>query len=114
ALLATLSRSAALAGMALWITTALAGREMRITPRTIGAAAAASAVPLVIYLATPDVIESLSDLGSVLANRVTLEEASSSEHAQLLARGWEVATESLRHLVLGIGFGNSFIETQDI
>src|SRR5690606_16192944 len=88
--------------------------EARVRVVAVGVAALLSGLALASYLAMPSAVEPIGELGSVLSNRLTLEEASGGEHARLMARGWEVGTDNLRHLFLGIGYGNAFIETQDI
>tara|TARA_Y100000996_G_scaffold402281_2_gene374089 strand:- start:1495 stop:1914 length:420 start_codon:yes stop_codon:yes gene_type:complete len=50
----------------------------------------------------------------MLGTRLTLEEGSTSQHTQLILLGLEVATENLKHLAIGIGYGNAFLETQSI
>jgi hypothetical protein len=111
---ATLSRSAVLAGLILWAATHLAGRELRLTVRTIWLVAGGAVTATLAYFAFPDILEPIERLGSMLSSRLTLEEGSSSDHVRLLELGWEVATENLRHLVLGIGYGSAFMVTQDI
>lgn len=114
AVLATLSRSALLAGLVIWIATRLTGRSVRFTPTAVGVAALLVLSVAGTYLAAPHLVEPVEDLGTLLSNRFTLDEGSSSEHALLLVRGWEVATDNLKHLFIGIGYGNAFVETQDI
>lgn len=111
---ATLSRSAVLAGFALWGTTFLAGLELRLTARAIGLGAALAVAGVVTYLAVPQVTAPLAELTTMLSHRLSPDEGSTSDHARLLARGWEVGTDNIRHLLLGIGYGNAFVVTQDI
>ena len=109
----TLSRSAALAGTVALVTSALGGRSLRVTPGIVGAAALAVLMLLVPYLVFPPGADALDALGRMLGTRFTVGEGSSREHAQLIARGVEVATSDLKHLLVGIGYGNAYLETQD-
>ena len=49
-----------------------------------------------------------------LAQRMSPTEASTQEHFLLLGRGMEEATESLKRASIGMGYGNSYIELQDV
>ena len=114
AVLATLSRSALLAGFVIWIATRLAGRSARLTPAALAVATVFVATLAGTYFMVPTLVEPVEGLGELLSNRLTLEEGSSSEHALLFSRGLEVATESFKNLFIGIGYGNAHVETQDI
>lgn len=115
AVVATLSRSALLAGLVIWIATRLTGRRaVRLTPVAVGMATLLVFTLAGSYFAAPRMVEPVEDLGSLLSNRLSPNEGSSSDHALLLARGVEVATANLKHLFIGIGYGNAHIETQDI
>jgi hypothetical protein len=109
----TLSRSAALAGAVLLAGTALRGRALRVTPGNAGAAALAVLMLLLPYLTSPSGADALDSLGRMLGTRFTLDEGSTSQHGQLLIRGLEVATSDLKHLLVGMGYGNAYLETQD-
>jgi hypothetical protein len=49
-----------------------------------------------------------------LAQRLSPTEASTQEHFMLLGRGVEEGTESLKRATIGMGYGNSYMELQDI
>jgi hypothetical protein len=110
----TLSRSALLAGLALWALMALRARDLRITPRAPAVLSAVLGVVTVVFLLSPMTLAPVVDLGEILGNRFTLEEGSTSEHATVFARGWEVGTESVKNALLGIGYGTAHFMLQDI
>ena len=110
----TLSRSALLAGLTIWALIALRGREFRVTARAPAVLSAALAGVAALYLLSPATLEPATDLAEILGNRFTLGEGSTSEHAVVFARGWEVGTESVKNALVGIGYGNAHVTLQDI
>jgi hypothetical protein len=107
-LLVTLSRSAILAAIvvaAVWVLR----RRARISRAGIGGTSIALATAAAALLVSPVLQQVLQDLMEIIAQRASLGEGSSSVHLTLLARGWEISTNSVRNALLGIGFGNSFL-----
>jgi hypothetical protein len=49
-----------------------------------------------------------------LTERLSPAEASTQEHFLLLGRGVQEATESVKRATIGMGYGNSYMELQDI
>jgi len=114
AVLLTISRSAALAGLVLWGGILLQRLDIRVTPGRIGLAGGAVGLLTLLYLVAPGALDPLVRLAEVIGHRFTPEEGSASDHAILLARAWEVGTESLKHTLVGIGYGNAYVRVQDI
>jgi len=108
----TLSRSAVLAGLVIITMTSLNARSFRVTPTAVGTLAALAAALLAPYLVSPSGADALDSLGGMLGTRLTFDEGSSSQHAQLILLGLEVGTADIKHLLVGIGYGNAFLETQ--
>ena len=111
---ATLSRSAVLAGLVFWGARALRGRDLRLTPKLIGGGASVAALIVAAYLTVPGIYDPVLQLVDILQNRLTLQEGSTSEHLTVVARGWAVGTASLKQALVGIGYGNAFVVLQDI
>jgi hypothetical protein len=113
-ILLTFSRSAVLAAIAV-IAVSVALRPRRaVTARglVIGSSGvAAVALGLVLFPAT---IDALVLAWEVLSGRLSLEEGSTSEHAAVLSRGWEVATYDAKQFLIGIGYGNAYTTLHDI
>ncbi len=114
AVVLTLSRSGVLAGLTLWVAMVLMRRRVRLTPVGVGTVGAATAVILTLLLLAPGTLDPLVAPVDAVGQRLTVGERSASEHAALLARGWEVGTESVKHALLGVGYGNAYIMVQDI
>lgn len=114
AVAATLSRSAGLAGVALWGGLVLSGRGVRVTPAALGWSGLALGAVTALYLAAPGTLDPLVTVGDALSNRFSLEEGSTSEHLTLFTRGWEVGTRDVKHALMGIGYGSSYVVLQDI
>ena len=110
--LLTLSRSAILAGLVIIAMSSLKTRAFRITPGAIGTLAAVVSILLVPYLFFPSGADALDALGDMLGTRLTFSEGSSSQHTQLILKGLEVGTADVKQLLVGIGYGNAFLETQ--
>lgn len=114
AVVATLSRSAALAGLVVWGGLLLRRLEIRVTPRGIGVLGAAAGAVTLVYLFVPGVLDPVLRVLEMVGHRLAPEEGSASEHTVLLLRGWEVGTETLKHALFGIGYGNAYTVVQDI
>lgn len=110
----TLSRSAMLAGIVLWLAIVLNRLDMRVSAKGLATATALAACATGAYLVLPALLEPVVDLGGILANRFTFSEGSAGEHADLLSRGWEVGTASVKRVLIGIGYGNAYVTVQDI
>lgn len=110
--LLTLSRSAVLAGLVIVTVTSLNTRSFRVTPAAVGMMAALVGAVLAPYLFSPSGADALDSLGGMLGTRLTFDEGSSSQHTQLILRGLEVGTADVKQLLVGIGYGNAFLETQ--
>lgn len=114
AVLLTISRSAVLAGLALWIFTVLRRFDVRVTPGRVGVVGGVAGTLTATYLLVPGLLDPFVELARIVGHRFTPEEGSTSDHALLLIRGWEVATENLKHVLIGIGYGNAHHTVQDI
>ena len=114
AVLLTLSRSAALAGLVCVGWHVFSGRSFLITRLRVLLLLAAVSALLLPYALSPSGSDFLDGIAGMLGTRLTLEEGSTSQHTQLILLGLEVATENLKHLAIGIGYGNAFLETQSI
>jgi hypothetical protein len=113
-LLLTISRSVILAGMVtLGAAVVLQGR-LRVTPRMMGAAAAGGTVVVLLLILFPATLERALAIADLLGNRLLLSEGSSSEHATVMARAWEVGTANVKQLLMGIGYGNAYLALQDL
>jgi hypothetical protein len=111
-LIATLSRSAMLAAVVAGGLLAVR-TPLRPSRALVGGVSAVAAALLAVLLFVPAARDFGGVVVDVVGGRLSMGEGSSREHFALIARGWEVATGSLRNLLLGIGFGNSFLELQD-
>jgi hypothetical protein len=111
-LLATLSRSAILAGLAV-LAFSLLRRQPRLSYAGVGVTSLAIGVLAAVLLVSPAIEQRVLAMLDLLGGRLSLGEGSSSQHLALLKRGWEISTESARNALLGIGFGNSFLVLQD-
>ncbi|HAT37617.1 MAG TPA: hypothetical protein DCS75_03930 [Gemmatimonadetes bacterium] len=114
AVLLTLSRSAVLAGLVCVAWHIFSGRYFLVTRFRILVLICGVSALLLPYALSPWGSDFLDGIATMLGTRLTLEEGSSSQHTQLILLGLEVATENLKHLAIGIGYGNAFLETQSI
>ena len=113
-ILMSLSRSAILAGaITAWVVWS-EGREFRVSRRmvlaTLVGLALLSGGLMVNNSARSTIVRNLEPL----AQRMSPTEASTQEHFLLLGRGMEEATESLKRASIGMGYGNSYLELQDV
>jgi len=113
-ILLSLSRSAILTGVISGWFVWSEGREFRVSRRAV----LAGLIGLVV-LSGWLMASSSSRLAVVrglepLAERLSPTEASTQEHFLLLGRGVEEATESVKRATIGMGYGNSYMELQDV
>jgi hypothetical protein len=113
-ILLTLSRSALLAGATVLALSIFIRGDRRLVRKLAFAGAGAVVTLTLILLFVPSTMEPLGSAWELLGSRFSITEGSSREHAAVLARGWEVATYDLKHLLLGVGYGNAFTTLQDI
>jgi len=113
-ILLTLSRSVILSGLIMVAASMLRRSRLRLSRRLIlGSIGSVWAVAVVLLL-MPATFEYVEAAWSVLGGRFTLGEGSTRQHAAVLARGIEVATYDLKHMLLGVGYGNAYLTLQDI
>ncbi|TVR60362.1 MAG: hypothetical protein EA422_14075 [Gemmatimonadales bacterium] len=110
----TLSRSAVLAALVYGALRWGAGRQVRITPGSVGALGAMVAAATAAILLSPGFWDGLVGVAEILGTRLTPDEGSASEHAILFARGIQVATESVKQALVGVGYGAGYVLVQDI
>jgi hypothetical protein len=109
----TLSRSVMLGLIGTAIALLLSGRRLRVTPRrAVGAALVISAICAAL-IASPRTAAAVGDALEPLGQRFSTREGSASVHLGLIERGVEIATDSPKNAVIGIGYGNSFAYLQD-
>ena len=113
-ILLSLSRSAILSGS---ITACLMwgeGRKFRVNRQAV------FAILIGLVVSSGWLIASSSTRSAVvrglapLAQRLSPTEASTQEHFMLLGRGLEEGTESVKRATIGMGYGNSHMELQDV
>lgn len=109
----TLSRSGLLGGLVLWALWTLEHRELRVGLRVTGVVAALLAAVTGLALLSPETLDPGVALLEILGHRLSPEEGSTVEHFAVVARGWEVGTESVKHTLVGLGYGNAFVALQD-
>ena len=113
-MLLTLSRSVALGAVVLVTVHAFERRPRGLAPATLLGLAAVTAVFVGGWLGLG--VEDKVTVGRTLEpleSRFSLSEGSARSHVDLLGRGFGVATRSMGHMGLGIGYGTSFTELQD-
>lgn len=111
-LLMTLSRSAILAALVL-VAVWLLRRPLSATPAGVALGSLATAAGAAALMVSPALQEAAGRLLSVVTQRASVSEGSSSMHFALLDHGWEVGTAGLRNALLGVGFGNSYLVLQE-
>jgi hypothetical protein len=114
ALVLTLSRSAVLAAGVFSGFLIMRRLEIRIAPAAVGGAGVLVALLTLAYLFVPGAGDGMVRLAEMLSHRFTVDEGSAREHTLLLVRGWEVGTETVKQVLLGIGYGNAHVVVQDI
>lgn len=112
--LLSLSRSAMLAGAVTGWFMWSEGREFRVSRRVVLVGLIGLVISSGWLMANNasrlDLIRGLEPL----TERLSPAEASTQEHFLLLGRGVQEATESVKRATIGMGYGNSYMELQDI
>ena len=111
---ATLSRSAATAGLATFIVLVLDRRVRGVSVGFLFSAALLTALATATLLASPAARDWVATALEPLAQRLSVDEGSSREHMMLIGRGIREGTESLSRLALGIGYGSAYTVLQDV
>jgi hypothetical protein len=109
----TLSRSAAIAGLAAVLILVLE-RRVRVSPRVLFVSLLLCASGALVLLVSPATRGWVGTALQPFARRLSVDEGSSQEHLTLLIRGIKEATASLPHLALGIGYGSAYRVLDDI
>ncbi len=112
--LLTLSRSAMLAAVTVLGVSMLIRQRSILPQQLVLSGAGVIGSMALLLLIVPSAIEPLNAAWEVVGTRFSMAEGSSREHAIILARGWEVATYDLKHLLFGVGYGNAYTTLQDI
>jgi hypothetical protein len=113
-ILLTLSRSASAAVVATLLALAIGGRPKRVRISSLVAFAVATAALLTLLLVTPDSTTLNLNIFAPVAERFSVAQGSALEHFQLLRRGVDEATSSVPRVLLGLGFGSSYLALQDM
>jgi hypothetical protein len=113
-LILTLSRSVYLASLVLLVLVWLRRSRWRISQRFVLTGAGIVAAGAMLLLLFPSLIVPVEAAWEILGGRVSLAEGSSQEHAAVFARGFEVATQDPKQLLLGIGYGSGYMVLLDI
>lgn len=112
--LLTLSRSGVLAGvMALGMAWA-GSREIRVARGAVLVGSLCLALFSGWMMVDAGARSALFRLTAPLAQRLSPLERSTNEHLHLLGRGLEEATESVKRVGIGIGYGNAYLVLQDV
>jgi hypothetical protein len=112
-LVATLSRSALLAVLVTSAGAALLKGGIRLSRPQLITVSGAGAVLTAWVLGAPNRVAAILTGLEPLGQRFSLEEGSGNTHIALIARGWEGATAGVKNAIVGVGFGNSFLLTQE-
>ncbi len=110
----TLSRSVLLAGAATWLLHLVLERKVRLSLGRLTAVFLVTGLAAGGVLLSPAVQDALSAAGSLVSQRFSSSEGSARIHLELISRGVEVATSSVRRSMTGIGFGCSYLLLQDL
>ena len=114
-IVATLSRSAVFGAFTALVAGSLDHRRpFRVGVRSLTVFAACTAVGCTALLVSPPVRLPNLTRWAPLTERLTINEGSGKDHIILLQRGMEEATSSVPHVLLGIGYGSSYLVTQDV
>ncbi len=112
--LLTLSRSAVVAGVVMALVGFVTTHRVRPPRWMVVASLTAVAAAALLLIASPSVVTGVGRAAEPISTRFSLREGSTQEHAYLLGRGIDEATESVRRAALGLGYGDSFHVLQDI
>ena len=113
-ILLSLSRSAVLMGMITVFLIWSEGRRFRVNRRAVFAVLIGLVVSSGWLMASSSTRSSIVRGLEPLAQRLSPTEASTQEHFLLLGRGVEEGAESVKRATIGMGYGNSYMELQDI
>lgn len=113
-ILLSLSRSAILMGAVTGWFVWSEGREFRVSRRAVLAGLIVAVISSGWLMADSSGRLALIRGLEPLAERLSPAEASTQEHFLLLGRGVQEATESVKRATIGMGYGNSYMELQDI
>jgi hypothetical protein len=89
-------------------------RPLRIRMRSLAVFGAVSAVCCTALLISPPVRLPNLTRWAPLSERFTIDEGSGKDHFTLLQRGIDEATSSVPRTLMGIGYGSSYVLTQDV
>jgi hypothetical protein len=109
----TLSRSVMLGVMGTSIALLLSGRRFSFTRRTAVGTALTVAAICAGAIANPRTASAVVEALEPLTHRFSTREGSANVHLELIGRGVEIATDSPKNTMIGIGYGNSFAYLQD-
>jgi len=113
-ILLSLSRSAILTGFITVFLMWSEGRKFQLSRRAVFALLIGLVVGSGWLMANSSARSGIVRGLEPLAQRLSPTEASTQEHFMLLGRGVEEGTESLKRAAIGMGYGNSYMELQDI
>jgi hypothetical protein len=110
----SLSRSVLLGGIGVGLAIVFLEGRFSLSRRgaAIGALAVAGIAGMLMF--SPRAVEVGNAVMVPIAMRFDMSEGSAGVHAELLERGIEVALESPKHALVGVGYGNSFAYVDDI
>lgn len=110
----TLSRSAAIAGLATFVVLVLERRVRSVSAGFLFMLSLAFTTAAVTLLASPATRAWVGTALEPFAQRLSVDEGSSQEHLMLIGRGIKEATESLPRLAIGLGYGSAYTVLQDV
>jgi len=113
-ILLSLSRSAVLMGMITIFLIWSEGRKFQVNRRAVFAVLIGLVVLSGWLIASSSTRSSIARGLEPLAQRLSPTEASTQEHFVLLGRGLEEGAASVKRATIGMGYGNSYMELQDI
>lgn len=110
----TLSRSAAIAGLATFVVLILERRVRSVSAGFLFTLSLAFTTVTVTLLASPATRAWVGRALEPFAQRLSVDEGSSQEHLMLIGRGIKEATASLPRLAIGLGYGSAYTVLQDV
>lgn len=110
----TLSRSAAIAGLATFVVLILERRVRSVSAGFLFMLSLAFTTVTVTLLASPATRAWVGRALEPFAQRLSVDEGSSQEHLMLIGRGIKEATTSLPRLAIGLGYGSAYTVLQDV
>ena len=111
---ATLSRSAAIAGLATFVVLVLERRVRTVSFGFLFVLSIALTTSAFALVASPSAREWVGTALEPFAQRLSVDEGSSREHVMLIGRGIQEATSSLSRLAIGLGYGSAYTVLQDV